>query len=104
MSDEFRLAKSTREERNQILAGARARAREALPCANCGSSADPLVRKPRPLSLAWWDDANCYMGCADCGRFLADLPIAYPFVWESEVPADLEDDPNGSPVNPRDLD
>lgn len=83
---------------------ARGRAAEQLPCQSCGSDARPLVRKPRPGSVAWWDDPSCYMGCADCGHYLADLPDAYPFIWSPEVPQDSEPDPEGSSVSPREFD
>lgn len=104
MTDEPSLPRTTAAERDRLLANARAEARRRLPCPSCGSTADPLIRQPRRLSLAWWDDASCYVGCAACGAFFALLPVAAPFIWQPEVPEDLEDDPNPWLVNPRELD
>jgi hypothetical protein len=56
-----------------------------LPCLSCGSTKRPVKRKPRFGSASWWDDPSVYVGCADCGRYLADLPIVYPFIWQPDV-------------------
>jgi hypothetical protein len=52
-----------------------ASARDELPCDRCGSTAEPVTRKPEPLSAEWWDDPAEYLGCADCGHYLARLSV-----------------------------
>ena len=38
---------------------------------SCGSQRTPAICKPRPLSIAWWDDPSQYLGCPDCGHFVS---------------------------------
>ena len=80
---------------DETVEAARARAAEDLPCPDCGSTARPLIRKPRRMSISWWDDPSCYIGCADCARYLAEIPSVYPTILAPEVPEDLEEDPEG---------
>lgn len=70
---------------DEMLVTARAEARKKLPCPDCGSTAEPRIREPKVGSVAYWDDPSCYMGCAECGRFLALLDSAWPFIWQPEV-------------------
>ena len=69
-----------------VEADARAKAITCLPCPECGSNAAPVKRKPPRESPEWWDDPSVYFGCADCGRYLADLPIVAPYIWEPDAP------------------
>jgi len=48
-----------------------------------------------------WDDPSPYIGCAECGDCLVLLSSSG---WMPEVPEDLEDDPQGSGVDPREFD
>jgi hypothetical protein len=65
----------TYDEHAVIGAEAQAQAHDQLPCRECGSTAEPVTRKPERLSADWWDDPSAYLGCADCGAYLEPLPV-----------------------------
>ena len=70
-----------------IRAEALAEARKELPCSECGSTAEPVTRKPERLSANWWDDPSAYLACRDCGNYFAPLPVwlSYPAWHMSDV-------------------
>ena len=81
------FAALTRDEHARVRAEAQDAARAELPCECCGSTAEPVVRKPERLSAEWWDDPSAYLACADCGCCLALLPVwlHYPAWFMSDL-------------------
>jgi len=81
----------TSGEHEELRAEAVAAASAELPCSRCGSTAEPVTRKPERLSAEWWDDPAAYLACADCGECLALLPVwlHYPAWFMADVRAGL---------------
>jgi hypothetical protein len=69
------LRELTDHEHARLLGEATAAARAAQPCESCGSTAQPVALKPAFGSVEWWLDPAAYLACADCGHFLAPLPV-----------------------------
>lgn len=65
----------TASEHGRLRSETIAAARASLPCSHCGSTAEPVMRKPERFSAEWWDEPATYLACADCGLYLEPLSV-----------------------------
>lgn len=73
---------------------ARDKARRRLPCRQCSSVHEPIIRRAPYLSPAWRRSPAAYFACADCGMRLEELTGSAAF-RESDVRADRSPDSTG---------
>lgn len=73
---------------------ARETARAALPCRDCGSGGEPVLRSPRPYSVCWEEEKGSYFACPGCGRKLSELKGSAA-TRSSDVPRDRLPEPSG---------
>ena len=74
---------------------ARERARRRLPCSQCSSVHEPVIRRAPYLSPAWRRSPAAYFACADCGMRLEELTGSAAF-RESDVTPDRFPDSTGA--------
>jgi len=74
---------------------ARERARRRLPCPQCSSVHEPVIRRAPYLSPAWRRSPAAYFACADCGMRLEELTGSAAF-RESDVTSDRFPDSTGA--------
>ncbi len=74
---------------------ARERARRRLPCQQCSSVHEPVIRRAPYLSPAWRRSPAAYFACADCGMRLEELTGSAAF-RDSDLARDRFPDSSGA--------